>query len=119
MQVRPRLFLSLRRRIAMEGSHVASKVGKPIRLIHSAHTSRPELVLPRLPVPKLDDTVSKYLKSLEPFIYDNATLHGGPTFEDARQQYEQLAQNFIVNEGQAAQSELLGKCHCDFGNCRT
>ena len=51
--------------------------------------------LPKLPVPKLDETLQKYIESVKPF----ATL---TEFENTKQ----LCQDFLQNEGPTLQARL-------------
>jgi hypothetical protein len=106
------------RGLIMEGSKAAKTVAKPIRLppprqrsLHShltGATESPVLSLPRLPVPKLEDTLTKYLASLEPFLLEDAE-NGGPPLDTARRKHRELADKFMKGVGSRCQRELQGE----------
>lgn len=65
-------------------------------------------VLPRLPVPDLQKTVTKYLDSLRPFLLEDAA-HGGPSYEDAFALRTKWADDFVYGIGRVCQERLHGR----------
>jgi hypothetical protein len=73
----------------------------------SAAAKRP-LTLPRLPVPDLHQTLSKYLRSLVPLLQEDEA-RGGPSWRSALQQRQQWADEFESGLGAQCQERLHGK----------
>ncbi|KAJ3881064.1 acyltransferase ChoActase/COT/CPT [Lentinula edodes] len=71
--------------------------------IHMNHNTA--AVLPRLPVPDLQKTVTKYLDSLRPFLLEDAA-HGGPSYEDAFALRTKWADDFVYGIGRVCQERL-------------
>jgi hypothetical protein len=95
-------------RSVMQGSKAARIAGQPYARVHSAHSPSPErLQLSRLPVPKLEDTMARYVKSLEPFMLEDAAREGVP-FEVAQARYRELAKTFLEGSGKERQAQLHG-----------
>ncbi|KAL0574990.1 hypothetical protein V5O48_006978 [Marasmius crinis-equi] len=67
-------------------------------------TSKP--LLPRLPVPELRKTLDKYLKSLEPFLLEDAA-RGGKPFDDALAVRAKWADEFCAGIGKKCQERLI------------
>lgn len=65
------------------------------------------LELPRLPVPDLQATMDRYLKSIEPFLLDDAAA-GGTPLEKALKNQEELLKTFKHNWGRQYQRRLVG-----------
>jgi hypothetical protein len=98
-------------RIIMQGSKAARIARQPLTHRLSSRSSSPErLRLARLPVPNLEDTVARYLKSLEPFLLEDAA-QGGPSFEVAQARYRELAHKFVKDSGSERQTQLNGTFH--------
>ncbi|KAF9267867.1 carnitine acetyltransferase [Marasmius fiardii PR-910] len=70
----------------------------------SATTARP--ILPRLPVPDLRKTLDKYLKSLEPFLLEDA-IREGINFKDAFALRAKWADDFFIGIGKNCQERLI------------
>ncbi|EJF64957.1 acyltransferase ChoActase/COT/CPT [Dichomitus squalens LYAD-421 SS1] len=83
-------------------SHLVS----PTRRANSTRTTPTLPSLPRLPVPLLNATLSAYLKSLEPFLLEDAA-RGGPDFKTAYDARLKLAQDFEQGIGSICQRRLL------------
>ncbi|EJD49075.1 acyltransferase ChoActase/COT/CPT [Auricularia subglabra TFB-10046 SS5] len=86
---------------------LARAASRRVACISTAATSqsltRP---LPRLPIPKLEDTLAKYLRSLKPFYEDDAERLGrDPRTEAAKR--EQLASTFRDGLGKTLQDRLI------------
>jgi hypothetical protein len=62
---------------------------------------------PRLPVPKLRDTLDRYLESLKPFLLENER-QGKEPFDSSYARHLQLAQEFEAGIGAECQNRLLG-----------
>lgn len=82
----------------------------------SSHVRRPfdpstarsnVLALPRLPVPDLRATMDRYLRSLEPFLLEDAARNGVP-FDVAQARHADLADSFVRGWGHKCQARLLG-----------
>lgn len=76
----------------------------------SVHTATsPETLprLPRLPIPPLKDTLKRYLKSLEPFLLEDAAK-GGQSYEDALRERVAWAKEFEDGLGRVCQQRLIG-----------
>lgn len=73
----------------------------------SAAANRPP-TLPRLPVPNLHETLSKYLRSLVPLLQENEAREG-PSWRLALQQRQQWADEFERGLGSKCQERLHGK----------
>jgi hypothetical protein len=63
--------------------------------------------LPRLPVPDLSKTLSRYLASLEPLLLEDEK-RGGISYQSAYSLREKWAQDFEFGIGQLLQDRLLG-----------
>ncbi|KAI3614952.1 carnitine acetyltransferase [Moniliophthora roreri] len=63
------------------------------------------VVLPRLPIPDLRSTMEKYLKSLEPFLMEDA-VRGGAPYEDAYALRKEWADDFCSGIGKTCQERL-------------
>ncbi|TFK33238.1 acyltransferase ChoActase/COT/CPT [Crucibulum laeve] len=75
----------------------------------SSHASGPSTrtpVLPRLPVPDLHKTLSKYLTSLEPFFLEDE-LRGGMSYASAHALRTKWADEFASGIGHVLQDRLL------------
>ncbi|KAK7690909.1 hypothetical protein QCA50_006012 [Cerrena zonata] len=68
---------------------------------------KPQARLPRLPVPKLDQTIRRYLTSLEPFLLEDES-RGGMPFEEAYALRQQWASDFENGLGKVLQERLYG-----------
>lgn len=73
----------------------------------SASSSRPP-TLPRLPVPDLHKTLSKYLRSLVPLLQEDET-RGGIPWQSALQERQRWADEFERGLGATCQERLHGK----------
>ncbi|KAJ4477315.1 acyltransferase ChoActase/COT/CPT [Lentinula aciculospora] len=62
-------------------------------------------VLPRLPVPDLQKTLTKYLDSLRPFLLQDAT-HGGTSYDEALALRTKWADEFLNGIGRVCQERL-------------
>ena len=67
------------------------------------------LKLPRLPVPRLRDTLDRYLKSLEPFLLEDE-VRGGLASSKAMQERVKWANEFEHGLGKTLQERLIGTC---------
>ncbi|KAI0775213.1 acyltransferase ChoActase/COT/CPT [Trametes elegans] len=67
--------------------------------------SRPALSLPRLPIPDLNQTLTKYLTSLEPFFLEDE-VRGGTDFKGAHDLRAKLIDDFENGIGQRCQERL-------------
>ena len=65
------------------------------------------LALPRLPVPDLRATMDRYLRSLEPFLLEDAARNGAP-FDAAQASHADLADSFVRGWGRQCQARLMG-----------
>jgi hypothetical protein len=63
--------------------------------------------LPRLPIPELHKTLTRYITSLEPFILEDEA-NGAAKHEDARVLREQWAEDFEHGLGKVLQERLQG-----------
>src|SRR6266702_4849703 len=72
----------------------------------SASTDRPTF-LPRLPVPELHRTLSKYLQSLVPLLQEDEA-RGGPSWRSALQERQQWVDEFERGLGAKCQERLYG-----------
>lgn len=70
-------------------------------------TVTPPPRLPRLPVPKLDQTLRRYLASLEPFLLEDEA-RGGTAFDEAFALRQQWANDFENGIGKVLQERLHG-----------
>lgn len=77
----------------------------PARLRRMSTEARP--TLPRLPVPPLQQTIDRYLKSLEPFLLED-DARGGPSFTSSYNLREKWAQEFRGGVGKLCQQRLIG-----------
>ena len=77
-----------------------------LRRAFSASTDRPTF-LPRLPVPELHQTLSKYLQSLTPLLQEDEA-RGGPSWQSALQERQQWADEFEIGLGARCQERLYG-----------
>jgi hypothetical protein len=83
----------------------------------SSHTNqlsetRKPLKLPRLPVPDLSKTLTKYLASLEPLLQEESLRTGVP-FEQAYALRAKWANSFSNGVGKVCQERLKGlPLHC-------
>ena len=77
-----------------------------LRRAFSASTDRPTF-LPRLPVPELHQTLSKYLQSLIPLLREDEA-RGGPSWQSALQERQQWADEFERGLGAKCQERLYG-----------
>jgi len=73
----------------------------------SASSSRPP-TLPRLPVPDLHKTLSKYLRSLVPLLQEDEA-RGGIPWQSALQERQRWADEFETGLGATCQERLHGK----------
>lgn len=73
----------------------------------SASSSRPP-TLPRLPVPDLHKTLSKYLRSLVPLLQEDEA-RGGVPWQSALQERQRWADEFETGLGATCQERLDGK----------
>jgi carnitine O-acetyltransferase len=82
----------------------------PSRLSSRAYsaTSRPP-TLPRLPVPDLHQTLSKYLQSLVPLLQEDEARGGNP-WRSALQERRRWVDDFEEGLGAKCQERLHGKC---------
>ncbi|KAI0784600.1 acyltransferase ChoActase/COT/CPT [Abortiporus biennis] len=62
-------------------------------------------VLPRLPIPHITKTLTRYVKSLEPFILEEQ-LRGGPSFSEAIDTRRRWAEEFRLGFGGVLQERL-------------
>ena len=74
---------------------------------YSATASRP--TVPRLPVPDLHQTLSKYLQSLVPLLQEDEA-RGGTPWRSALQERQRWAEEFEKGLGAKCQERLHGKC---------
>lgn len=65
------------------------------------------LRLPRLPVPRLRDTLDRYLKSLEPFLLE-VEARGGPSLSETMRARVNMVDEFERGLGSALQERLKG-----------
>jgi hypothetical protein len=75
---------------------------------YSATASRPP-TLPRLPVPDLHRTLSKYLQSLAPLLQEDEA-RGGTPWRSALQERQRWVDEFEKGLGAKCQERLHGKC---------
>lgn len=75
---------------------------------YSATASRPP-TLPRLPVPDLHRTLSKYLQSLIPLLQEDEA-RGGTPWRSALQERQRWVDEFEKGLGAKCQERLHGKC---------
>lgn len=75
--------------------------------LHSGSPRNPPS-LPRLPVPDLHKTLERYLKSLEPFLLEDAAV-GGRSFDSSRELRVRWADEFERGLGKVCQDRLLGQ----------
>jgi Choline/Carnitine o-acyltransferase len=75
---------------------------------YSATASRPP-TLPRLPVPDLHQTLSKYLQSLLPLLEEDE-VRGGTPWRSALQERQRWVDDFENGLGAKCQERLHGKC---------
>ena len=68
---------------------------------------KPQARLPRLPVPKLDQTLRRYLTSLEPFLLEDEA-RGGTSFNEALTLRQEWARDFENGLGKVLQERLHG-----------
>lgn len=54
--------------------------------------------LPRLPIPNLEKTVNRYLRTIEPFL-ENIAHRDGVSVDVVREQKRKLAEDFIIPGG--------------------
>jgi hypothetical protein len=73
----------------------------------SSASNRPA-TLPRLPVPDLHQTLSKYLRSLVPLLQEDE-VRGGPSWQSAFQERQRWADEFERGLGAKCQERLHGK----------
>ena len=73
----------------------------------SSEPAAPRLVLPRLPVPDLSQTLRNYLHSLEPLLLEDEA-RGGLNFKTAYDSRLKLVEEFERGLGQLCQQRLLG-----------
>jgi hypothetical protein len=78
---------------------------------HNGSVAPKPIKLPRLPIPPLEKTLERYLRSIEPLLLEDAA-RGGVPFAVASQQQAERAQAFLVGPGTAAQAELIGASTC-------
>ena len=78
-----------------------------LRRAFSASTDRPAF-LPRLPVPELHQTLSKYLQSLIPLLQEDEA-RGGASWQSALQERQQWADEFERGLGAKCQERLYGE----------
>ena len=78
-----------------------------LRRVFSASTDRPTF-LPRLPVPELHQTLSKYLQSLIPLLQEDEA-RGGPSWRSALQERQLWADDFERGLGAKCQERLYGE----------
>ena len=78
-----------------------------LRRTFSASTDRPTF-LPRLPVPELRQTLSKYLQSLIPLLQEDEA-RGGASWQSALQERQQWADEFERGLGAKCQERLYGE----------
>ena len=64
-------------------------------------------VLPRLPIPDLRKTLDRYLKSLQPFLLDDA-VRGGTSYDTAYNARVKMVEKFENGLGRLCQERLLG-----------
>ncbi|KAJ8072374.1 hypothetical protein PM082_015933 [Marasmius tenuissimus] len=84
--------------------HAMIHVRRNSALATSKTTSKS--LLPRLPVPDLRKTLDKYLKSLEPFLHEDA-IRGGVPYNDALALRAKWADSFYAGIGKKCQERLL------------
>ena len=75
---------------------------------YSATASRPP-ILPRLPVPDLHQTLSKYLQSLVPLLQEDEA-RGRTPWRSALQERQRWMDKFEKGLGAKCQERLRGKC---------
>jgi carnitine O-acetyltransferase len=63
--------------------------------------------LPRLPIPELQVTCDRYLKSIEPFLLEDAA-NGGMLYETAHERQVEMLHAFQTRFGRIAQHQLMG-----------
>lgn len=85
----------------MTPSHLSSRA-------YSTTANRPP-TLPRLPVPDLHKTLSKYLKSLVPLLQEDEA-RGGTPWRSALQERQRWVDEFEKGLGAKCQERLHGKC---------
>ncbi|CAL1716338.1 unnamed protein product [Somion occarium] len=71
----------------------------------ASHLQHKQPRLPRLPVPKLDQTLQRYLTSLEPFLLEDEA-RGGVPFEEALALRKHWAEEFENGIGKTLQERL-------------
>ena len=86
---------------------ISSVVGGMTKRRLSDTASVKPLRLARLPVPNLRSTLDKYLKSIEPFAYEDA-IRGGPSVDEAMSLRTSWAKEFEEGLGRTLQERLLG-----------
>ncbi|KAF9517028.1 hypothetical protein BS47DRAFT_1291705 [Hydnum rufescens UP504] len=77
----------------------------PRRPVSTLSTGQPSL--PRLPIPKLEDTVTRYLKSLEP-LYEDVARKERTTIDHVKKERQRIAADFVSSGslGSKLQSRL-------------
>ncbi|KAJ3782121.1 acyltransferase ChoActase/COT/CPT [Lentinula aff. detonsa] len=78
------------------------RIHPQIRMNHNHNTAA---VLPRLPVPDLQKTITKYLDSLRPFLLEDAA-RGGDSYENAFALRTKWAEEFVNGIGRVCQERL-------------
>ena len=100
-----------RRRMSTSSSPSPSSEAGRKKTVTGAGTTamkRP-LKLPRLPVPRLRDTLDRYLKSLEPFLLEDE-VRGGLASSKAMQERIKWTNEFERGLGKTLQERLMGTC---------
>lgn len=95
---------------SLPSRNVHSRMSESISLPNSS-TRRRAPTLPRLPVPSLHSTLEKYLKSLAPFLLEDARK-GGLVFEKALRRRAAWAEEFEYGVGKVCQQRLVGLSSC-------
>ena len=75
--------------------------------LNTQRSSSTRAHLARLPVPDLQQTLQRYLKSIEPFLREEES-HGGASYDNALALRTQWAEDFEKGLGSICQTRLQG-----------
>ena len=105
LRQRPRLLSVMAKRTLSDAASSSS----------SSTRSTRALQLSRLPIPRLRDTLERYLKSVEPFLLEDEA-RGGPSFQESMAKRTAWAKEFEMGLGKTVQERLIGLSHAQAVN---